>query len=61
MVVHGRHLQALGKQLRHHRIDFAFGQDEIAHHHGRVAHRLERDPAAEGEAGLEGHSVQAKP
>ena len=58
MVVQGGHLKALGKQLAHHRIDFAFGQDEVAHHHGLVAHRLESDPAAEGEAGLKSHSVQ---
>ena len=58
MVVQGGHLKALGKQLAHHRIDLVFGQDEIAHHHRFVAHRLEGEPAAEGEAGLEGHSVE---
>ena len=58
MVVQGSHLKALGKQLAHHRIDFAFREDEVAHHHGLVPHRLEGHPAAEGEARFEGHSIK---
>ena len=58
MIVQGGHLKALGKQLAHHGIDLAFGEDEVAHHHRFVPHRLEGEPAAEGEAGLEGHAVE---
>ena len=58
MVVQGGHLKALRQQLAHHRIDLGFGEDQIAHHHGFVAHRLEGHPAAEGEAGFERHSVE---
>ena len=58
MVVQGGHLKALGKQLAHHRIDLAFGEDEVAHHHRLVPHRLEGYPAAEGEAGFDGHSIE---
>jgi len=50
VVVHGGDLQAFGQQLGQHGINFGFRQDEIAHHHGRVAHGFEGDPAAEGEA-----------
>ncbi len=58
MVVQRGHLNALGKQLAHHRIDLAFGEDKVAHHHRFVPHRFEGEPAAEGEAGFEGHSVE---
>ena len=52
------HLNALGKQLAHHRTDFAFGEDKVAHHHRAVPHRLEGHPAAKGEAGFEVHPVE---
>jgi hypothetical protein len=58
MVVQRGHLETFSKQLAHHWIDLVLGQDEIAHHHGLVPHRLEREPAAEGEAGHEGHAVE---
>ena len=58
MVVQGGNLKALGEQLAHHRIDLGFGEDKVAHHHGFVPHRLEGHPAAEGEAGFEGHSIE---
>jgi hypothetical protein len=51
-------LQALGKQLAHHRIDLFFGENEVAHHHRFVAHGLKGEPAAEGEAGLEVYAVE---
>jgi hypothetical protein len=51
MVVQGRHLDAFGKQFRHDRIDFALGEDEVAHHHGGIPRRLERQPTAEGKGG----------
>ena len=53
------YLQTFRQQFRHHGIDLRFGQDEIAHHHRRVAHRLERDPAAERKARLELDAVEA--
>jgi hypothetical protein len=59
VVVHGRHLQTLREQLRDHRIDLSLGQNEIAHHHRCVAHRFERDPAAQGKAWLELDAVKA--
>ena len=58
VIVQGSHFNALRKQLAHHRIDLAFRQDEVAHHHGLVPHRLEGDPAAEGEARFERHSIK---
>ena len=58
VIMQGGHLNALGKQLAHHRIDFAFGEDEVAHHHRFVPHRLEGEPAAKGKARFEGHSVE---
>jgi len=58
MVMHGRDLQAFGQQLRHHGIDFGFGQHEIAHHHERVAHGFEGDPASEREAGLDRYAIE---
>jgi len=59
MIVQGRDLQTLGQQLRHHGIDLRLRQHEIAHHHRRVAHGLECDPAAEREAGFELDPVEA--
>ena len=51
--MHGRHLDAARREFRHDRIDLSFGQHEIAHHHALIAHLLEREPAAEREAGLQ--------
>lgn len=59
VVVHGGHLQAFGEEFRHHGIDLGLGQNEIAHHHGLVAHGREGDPSAQGEAGLELDTVKA--
>jgi hypothetical protein len=54
----GGHLKPLCKQLAHHWIDLAFGEDEVAHHHRFVPHRLEGEPAAKREGGFEGHPVE---
>ena len=58
MVVQGGHLKALGEQLAHHRVDLAFSENEIAHHHRLVAHGLEGHPSTEGEAGFEVYAVK---
>ena len=58
VVVQGGHLQALRQGLAHHRIDLSFGEDQVAHHHGFVAHRLEGDPTAKCEAWLDRHAVE---
>jgi hypothetical protein len=42
--MHGRDLKTSLQEFRHDRIDFFFSQDEIAHHHCRVAHGLESEP-----------------
>jgi hypothetical protein len=58
VVVQGGHLQALRQELAHHRIDLSFGEDQVAHHHRFVAHRLEGDPAAKREAWLDRHAIE---
>ena len=51
-------LEAVLDQRGQHRIDFGFQQHEIAHDHGAAMRRLEGEPAAEGERGLDGHAVE---
>ena len=60
MVVQRRHLDAAREQLRHDRVHLLLGQDEIAHHHGAVAHFLEGKPAAERETWLQFDAVQRR-
>ena len=50
VVVQRGDLEAVVEQRRHHRIDFVFGEHEVAHHHVGAARPLgQRDPAAEPE------------
>jgi len=58
VIVHRGDLQAVVDQLAHHGRDLLLSQHEIAHHHRLVAHRLERDPATEGESGAQRHAVK---
>ena len=53
MIVQSRDLDATGEQLLHDRADLAFGQHEIAHHHGIGARALEGDPGAERQRRLQ--------
>ena len=57
VIVQSGDLKAALFQLLHHRTDLVLGQDQIAHDHGLVAHRVERDPGPQGEAGLEGDAI----
>src|SRR5438874_11656333 len=50
MIVHRRNLDAALGKLAHDRRDLVLGQHEIAHHHGLLAHRLERDPSTQCKA-----------
>src|SRR5215470_14041737 len=45
-------------QLSHDWIYFALKQDEVAHHHRHVPHRLERGPAAESECRADRYAVE---
>ena len=56
--MHRGDLEAAFEQLRHDRIDLGLQQHEVAHHHGAIMHRLERDPAAERQRRLDGDAVE---
>src|SRR5258707_224160 len=58
MILDGRNLEAAFQQLGHHGIDLALEQQEIAHDHRHVPHRLERDPAAQGKRGPDCYAVE---
>ena len=58
VIVHGGDLEPAFDQLEHDRIDFAFKQHEVAHHHGFAMHRFERDPAAERQRRLDGDAIE---
>ena len=45
VIVNGGDLKPAFDQLRHHRVDFSFKKDEVAHNHGAAMHGLEGDPA----------------
>ena len=49
---------AAGEQLRHHRIDLALGQHEVAHDHRAAIHALEGKPATERERRLDRDAVE---
>jgi hypothetical protein len=58
MIVHGGYLQPAFNQLEHDRIDLGLQQYEISHRHRTTMGRLERDPAAQRERGLDGDAVK---
>ena len=58
MIVHGGDIEAAFDHLEHDRVDFAFEQHEVAHHHGFAVHRLERDPATERQGRFDGDAVE---
>ena len=53
MVVDRRDFEAARLQLADHGIDLAAQQDQIAHDHRTIMHRLERRPAAKRQTGLD--------
>ena len=58
MIVNGGNLDAAFDQLGHYGIDFGFEEDEIAHCHRAVMHRLEGDPSAQGQGWLDGDAIE---
>src|SRR5215204_5060321 len=58
MIVERSHLDPVLNERLHHRIDLVTSEHEVAHHHRLVAHRLECQPGAEGEAGLDLDTVE---
>src|SRR5579883_2643277 len=58
MIMDGRDLQPLCEKFGYDRVDFRFRENEIAHHHRLVPHRLEGQPAAEREVWLERDAVE---
>jgi hypothetical protein len=57
MIVNRRDFEAAFDELADDRIDLVPEQDEITHHHGHVAHRLEGRPAAERKGWSDGDAV----
>ena len=58
MVVKRGDLDPVLEELLHHRIDLVMGQDQVAHDHRLIAHRLEGEPGAEREARLDVDAVE---
>ena len=58
VVVYCGDLQPAIDQLRHHRVDFSFKKDEVAHNHRAAMCWLESDPAAEGQRRFDSDAIE---
>src|SRR4029453_11877912 len=59
VVVKRGDVDATAEQLCHYRLDLGLGQYEIAHDDGTAGRRLEAEPAAECQRGLDGYAVDS--
>src|SRR5215467_10919501 len=68
MIMNRSDVETAVGELVHHRFDFGFEQDQIAHHHGLIArgltahclaaHPFECDPAAKRKRRLNAHAIE---
>ena len=59
VIVKRRHVETVVQHGGHHRVDFVFGQHEVAHHDVTVIAFSQRDPAAETEWRRRRYAVDA--